>query len=223
MMDLRHLILGCGYRTIQLYRKVSGNNFRPDEIVWEICANTLVGEIDFPVLNRERWRLNGCGYVFRQEYTKGKVLHIQMAREILGLPRGSGHGDDEADHINHDTRDNRRMENLRVATSAQSKRNRRQEASALCRFKGIYRYRDGFMSRVMYNGERLYLGTFNVDTEAALAYFYATNSLDEEYFYNSEIPVNEMPSEARQEEIWQLVLSRLREAGFLETVRCVRG
>lgn len=206
-----------GYCTIQLYKKIGGDNFHPDSIIWEICGNTLVSVTWWLVLNQERWRLMGGGkYVGRIIVINRKIISISMSREILGLPVGVGRGCDEADHKNHDTFDNT-CDNLRIATSVQSKRNLRKHGST-CRFKGVYRSRQGFASRVRYNGKRLWFGYFKTDVEAALVHLYVGNLVHDEYFYGSVIPEDEMPTEECQEELWKMVLTKMRKIGFLVEV-----
>jgi hypothetical protein len=208
------ILQGCC--TIQVYRKIGGSNAHPHTIVWEVCGNTLVSEAWFSVLDQKRWILKRgkLTYIFRVVKINGKTIHISMAREIVGLPRGAGHKCDESDHRNLDTFDNT-IENLRVATREQNRRNRSKWGSKSRRFKGVWKHGNMFEASVHYGGKQLYLGSFKTDIEAALAHFYTGTLLHGEFFRGSEIPADEMLSEARQEEIWQLVLGKLRAAGLL--------
>jgi hypothetical protein len=209
-----------GYNTIQIYKMVGGSSRWPHTIVWKVCGNTLVDEVLFSVLDQNRWTLLKSGkrlYVVRREDTKNigrKKGCVMMSREILGLPTRQRHVvEDEADHRNHDTLDNTK-ENLRVATREQNMMNL-SKYGIKCRFKGVTTNTVGFKSGVRYNQKLLRLGTYKTDVEAALAYFYAGTLVYGEFFHGTHIPEGEMPPEARQEEIWQLVLGKLRAAGLL--------
>jgi hypothetical protein len=144
-----------------------------------------------------------------------------MHREILGLPL-TVRGDDRGDHRNHDTLENTIDDNLRISTVVQSVRNRRQYYHSKYRFKGIKRSRSGlgFHANIQFNEIRVYFPLVRVEIEAGLMHFYAATLLYGEFNCPSEFPVDEMPSEERQEELWQMVLKKLSEVGLLvgETV-----
>lgn len=73
------------------------------------------------------------------------------------------------DHINHDVWDNR-IENLRVCSESQNCANRRKKNAAVSRYKGVTRHRDKWKARVKCNGQELYLGLFDTEIGAAVAY-----------------------------------------------------
>jgi len=103
-----------------------------------------------------------------------------MHRYILGLPYVKGHrgpikGQSQVDHINGDKLDNRK-ENLRVVTSSENQLNH-------CKTKGKSKYRGviwaescktlkkPWIARIKLPGKpRKYLGSFETDYEAAIAY-----------------------------------------------------
>jgi hypothetical protein len=136
-----------------------------------------------------------------------------MAREVLGMPHGVGNRFGHADHKNHDTLDNRE-ENLRVATSSQSMANRR--SFSQFRFKGIGKIHNSFNAKVGYNGIVVYFPSVSLEIEAGLMHYYAATVLHEDFNYPSVFPEDEMPSEERQQELWQIVLKKLREVGLLQ-------
>lgn len=74
--------------------------------------------------------------------------------------------DNDIDHVNHDTADNR-IVNLRPATRVENTRNAR---SANPLGKGVYNCRRGFYARIKYRGKQHYLGRFETPEEAAAAY-----------------------------------------------------
>lgn len=76
------------------------------------------------------------------------------------------------DHINGNGLDNRR-ENLRPATRSQNGGNRRKAMLATSRFKGVSRYpqdRTRWIANIGVEGQKLYLGIFADELNAALAY-----------------------------------------------------
>ena len=102
--------------------------------------------------------------------TKWDGRTILMHRAILNAPKGI-----EVDHINGDGLDNRRS-NLRLATSAQNKANRRKRDHK--RYKGTIRYHDArchtqkkvWVARICANGKHISLGYYETEEEAARAY-----------------------------------------------------
>jgi hypothetical protein len=101
---------------------------------------------------------------------KGKSLMISMHRLIVGAAEG-----DIVDHINGNTLDNRRS-NLRICSRAQNKQNARKKSQSASQYKGV-RYRPGkktttppWMAVITANGERLCLGRFATEIEAARCY-----------------------------------------------------
>ena len=206
------ILHGCC--AIPLYRKVSGNNWHPHTVIWEICDNTLVDESDFFWLNCHRWLMswspNTKSYcVYRNEkLPNGKIVHIYMAREILDLPPGSGKGGEEADHENHDTKNNRRC-NLRVATPSQNGANRR-KLGVQSRFKGVRVHGSGFMAQIRYDGQLVWFLKMRLETEAGLIYNYSANILFGEFAHLNIIPEDEMPTVERQWELWDLVVEKLK-------------
>lgn len=94
-----------------------------------VVGVAVVDAADFAALSVYRWGMLKSGrtfYAYRQEHIKGTASgsrSFYMHREILGLPQGTGHAI-EADHINHDGLDNRRL-NLRTVTRNEQNQSRR--------------------------------------------------------------------------------------------------
>lgn len=193
----------------------------PHTIVYEICGNTLIDKDDFLWLSQYRWLRSWDSSI--QSYcverweriSKSKVLHIRMAREILGLPRASGHNPrDKADHINHDTLDHTRS-NLRVVTSSQSGANRRAK-NVGCRFKGVSLRDNKFSAKISYNHKFVYFPRMRIEIEAGLMFFYAASIFYGDFCYVDPFPENEMPSQERQDELYAMVVTKLTEVGLLQ-------
>ncbi len=134
----------------------------------------LVDDSDYEELSKYKWhaRYNICTDSFYAMRTsprrKGKHYGIYMHRQILGLERG---GKRQGDHRNHNTLDNRQI-NLRICTSQQNHRNRKPRSDTTSKYKGIYwNKRDKkWLASITINGEPKYLGCFEQEEKAALAY-----------------------------------------------------
>lgn len=115
---------------------------------------------------------NGDVYAVRWQHTYERVpgwgitkrtVHISMAREILGLPRGDG-WDVVADHISGDTLDNRRS-NLRAVNQSQNIANRRNHPLSNNRagILGVCWHTDRavWQVHVKIDGRQIYLGYYS--------------------------------------------------------------
>ncbi len=99
------------------------------------------------------WSLTGkCFYAARNSWIDGVESGVLLSRFILGLQKGDPRW---ADHIDHNTLDNRRG-NLRMATPSQSACNTRIRSRNRTGFKGVIRKRNGkYISRVHYEGRHI--------------------------------------------------------------------
>jgi hypothetical protein len=119
----------------------------------------LVSPQDLPLIAEQPWVQTHQGYA---ENRFGK-LH----RHILNAPAGL-----LVDHENLDKLDCRRA-NLRLATDAQSVRNRRKlrrTKSPASPFIGVHRNGSGWIARIVVNGRRVSAGTYPTQEQAAAAY-----------------------------------------------------
>jgi len=125
----------------------------------------LVSKKDFKRLNKVRW----CAWWDKDTKSYYAVRNVRsssdnwtlvsMAREILGLKKGDKR---QADHIDHDTLDNRRC-NFRIVTNRQNSHNRRN-------VKGWYKHRNKYQAYITLNGKQIYLGLFETKEQAHQAY-----------------------------------------------------
>lgn len=92
----------------------------------------------------------------------GKYRHKVFARILLNAP----------DNLIVDHRDgnplNNCRDNLRLVTASQSMMNR--YSTGECKYKGVYKNRNGFSSSIMLNRQKIYLGYFDTQEQAAKAY-----------------------------------------------------
>ena len=108
---------------------------------------------------------NGYGYKVGSVNNRGLLAH----RVIWAMMTGAW-PDDEIDHRDTD-RQNNRFGNLRLATTAQNARNRNLRSDNLSGAKGVTRLPSGkWQARIMADGVAKFLGAFNCQTAAAIAY-----------------------------------------------------
>jgi len=132
---------------------------------------TIVEPEDYYWLNNFHWSIKkrgDCFYAIRFLNTPDdKLKFILLHREIMKAPKGV-----LVDHRNNDGLDNRRA-NLRLATRSQNNINRRQNKSkTLSRFVGVTfdRRRRRWVARIYINGKCKFLGSFDNEIDAAMAY-----------------------------------------------------
>jgi hypothetical protein len=123
----------------------------------------MVDAADFEWLNKHKWRGAGgpTGYAIANIGGRQMAMH----RLIMNPPEGS-----VVDHINGNRHDNRRS-NLRVCTLSENCRNSRKSCGT-SRFKGVSWSRTAgkWQARIWYHGKSTYLGYFDDEIEAAMAY-----------------------------------------------------
>jgi len=121
-----------------------------------------VDAADYEWLSQWHWRLYGSGYAGR--YEKGKKIF--MHRQIMQPPKGK-----IVDHIDANRANNCRC-NLRVCTRPENMHNKRKHSGSSSLFKGVgyLKGRRKWYSRIWFMGERISLGNFDDEVEAARAY-----------------------------------------------------
>jgi len=117
---------------------------------------------DYEWLNQWHWRACSGGYAGRTE--KGRAIY--MHREIMQPPKGK-----IVDHVNGNGYDNTRA-NLRNITWRENMHNKGKHAVTASIYKGVGRHkRSGkWFARIWCMGERMWLGYFTDEAEAARAY-----------------------------------------------------
>lgn len=131
----------------------------------------LVDEADFAWLNQWKWYaryapLTRSFYATRvHKREDGKIIQIQMHRQILGLEHGDPLRGDHKDSGN--TLNNQRF-NLRVADLNQNAQNARRRVDNTSGFKCVVFDRETgkWRARISCNGRRIHLGRFCTKQEA---------------------------------------------------------
>ena len=132
----------------------------------------LIDDEDFEVISPFQWSYHGDGYAARGYHEDGKLIIVKMHQAVLGKPPKGF----EIDHINGNKLDNRKC-NLRVVTHQQNTFNTKKRIAPVkgenpSRFKGVVWRNDRkkWRSCLTFNGKRYYLGLYDTEQEAALAY-----------------------------------------------------
>lgn len=126
-----------------------------------VCAD------DLPLLAGRKWHAKKCGQGKFYAATGAGSDAIYMHRLITGIhgqPRGT-----VVDHINHNTLDNRR-ENLKVCSHAENMRNRSDRKAFLGGSPWVWKQGNGWAARIQHQNTVVYLGFYQTEREAGIAY-----------------------------------------------------
>jgi hypothetical protein len=134
---------------------------------------------DWAKLHPFVWTVNTRGYVVTNTglMAGGNSASIYMHRLVMNVGNLKDNPNIFVDHINHNKSDNRKV-NLRIANKSQNCQNRFKKRLTEAKYKGIYlqsKYNkhptDKYIKAVIIaNGKRYFLGTFETQEQAALAY-----------------------------------------------------
>jgi len=163
----RRLRYGCAFRRLRMsqprYAKVDpADYYRLRKYEWFAQKGTR----HFYTVRKVR------GYK-----AKRKTL-IFLHKEIIEVPDGM-----VTDHINHDAMDNRRA-NLRAATHSQNAcHTKKHSGVSRSKYKGIFwkKKHKKWVTRIMFEGKRMYLGCFKNEIDAAKAYDTAARKYHKEF------------------------------------------
>jgi hypothetical protein len=124
---------------------------------------------DYIWLAQFRWhcKVNSRAvYAVRTVQEQGRSKRIYLHRLLMNTPQGK-----VCDHINHDGLDDRKA-NLRNCSVAQNNANRRRSRHGSSQYLGVSRdkRRDKWVAHIKEGGEEKYLGSFDVEEDAARAH-----------------------------------------------------
>ena len=125
----------------------------------------------------------------KDNYTVIKVLGKNYkAHRLAWLYMTGGWPKGIIDHVNRCTSDNR-WENLRVVTDKQNSYNRSPRKNTTSRYKGVHfvKHMKKWVARITKNGDSEYLGFFESEIDAAVAYNRRAKELFGPYTYLNEV------------------------------------
>lgn len=131
----------------------------------------LVDDEDFEELNQFKWSVmksKDCFYAVRNfRISKGKKITILMHRQILKLTNPKILGE----HRDGNGLNNQRY-NLRISTHSENMRNTRPVKTGVSIYKGVSwaKKNNKWQVSIQVNKERIFLGLFVNEIEAAIAY-----------------------------------------------------
>lgn len=105
-------------------------------------------------------------YAIRNVFMGGKRRTEYLHRLVAGAPKGKF-----VDHVSHETLDNRKV-NLRVCSREENARNRNKSSTSRSAYKGVSHSTSGrrWHAKIFNRGREIYIGMFECEVEAALAY-----------------------------------------------------
>lgn len=132
----------------------------------------FVDDEDYDDLMQFKWhilKMRNCYYAKRGCREGGKVRNITMQAHILGVLKPHGRAF-QIDHKNGNGLDNRR-ENIRICSYSQNQMNKVSSRGKTSKYKGVnFCSKRGYISRIKLNYKEIYIGSFKLEKEAALAY-----------------------------------------------------
>lgn len=143
----------------------------------------LVDSADAWLLEQFHWS-NMKGYIGHSYKVNGRTKTEYLHRIVMQVVDKNI----QIDHINNNPFDNRKV-NLRLVSPVQNCAGRRGLSNSKSQYKGVSWRKDRqvWVSEIIFNGNRKYLGYFHSEIEAAKAYNIAALELQGEFAYLNEV------------------------------------
>lgn len=128
---------------------------------------TIVDDEDYENLNKYRWTYHPGGYAYRHKSINGKITKIYLHRFIFGITNKM-----HIDHIDGNGLNNQKL-NLRICTNQQNSCNQKtQNRIKYSKYKGVSwdKSKNKWIATIHNFNKQYFLGRFNSEIEAALAY-----------------------------------------------------
>lgn len=139
----------------------------------------LIDDDDYERISKYNWWSCNNGYAIAKRKVDGEFKQFKMHRFIMGEPEGK-----IVDHVNRNTLDNRK-ENLRITDNSGNAWNKRKVHQSPHRYKGLGIEKRGkvprYKARLAIYNQRISLGAYATDVEAAKAYNVAAEFFHGEY------------------------------------------
>lgn len=141
----------------------------------------LVDDGDYQEISKHKWCLYPKGITF-YAITKVNRIVTRMHRMIIAAKPGQ-----LIDHKDGNGLNNTRN-NIRIATFSQNAMNRKKRIGSSSQFKGVFKIRSKFQSRITVNYKDKSLGYFSLELDAAKAYNEAAIKYHGEFARLNDIP-----------------------------------
>ena len=116
------------------------------------------------ILKQGKYKNGYCKIVLYNDVkAKTFLVHRLVAFAFIGDSNLS------VDHIDH-IPSNNEVTNLRFATQSQQNQNTRSHKNSSSKYKGVYKFRNRWVSKITIQKKSIYLGAFENEIDAAIAY-----------------------------------------------------
>jgi hypothetical protein len=131
---------------------------------------------------KDYYKISKTNWYWSERYVRGVVnkKRVYLHRFILNI-HNNNYKDGECDHINGNTRDNRKI-NLRICTHSQNSINRKIRVDSKTKIQGVYKIPSGYRLSLSSNGIRKHKGVYKTLKEAKHAREKFGKNLQGEFF-----------------------------------------